>query len=162
MTDTSAKGSVKALSFASKSFDSGLYSAVAAAARLRDVKLTRQSYVIKPELYAQPIELSADLSHAYSGEPKHVHFEQDDGFVIGTYAWSVTVKQKRRQVLSHRAEYLLVFSELESKPEDYVSLYFKKISRFTSYPYFRSLFASNVMNSGIVLPPLPSLTDRVD
>jgi hypothetical protein len=162
MIDNTLKESGAKLSFTSENFDRNNYSAVAAAARLRDVKLIRQTYAIKEELYANSAIFSEDPNLAFSGEPRELHFEADEGVLLGSYAWSVSIKVGRKQVLSQKAEFFLAYSSLNGKDPAYCSLYFKKISRFTSYPYFRALFATNVMNSGLVLPPLPSLTDRVD
>jgi hypothetical protein len=65
-------------------------------------------------------------------------------------------------VLKSSAEYLVLYNGLNDCPPDYVQLYFKKVARFTTYPYFRSHFASHVAASGLMLAPLPSLNERVD
>jgi len=162
MADEIQGGSVQALSFNSKDFDNAKYATVAASAKLREVKLTRSNYYVKPDLYALPSGHSEGLRHSYFGKPQSPFFDPERGFLIGGYSWAVSVKKGRKQVLSFKAEYLIIYSGLVESDISYAELYFRKISRFTSYPYFRALFASNVMNSGLSLAPLPSLTDRVD
>jgi hypothetical protein len=82
--------------------------------------------------------------------------------LAGTYNWAAEVKMGRSKILKLSTEYLIVYSGLKDSPEEYVRLYFNKLARFTSYPYFRAHFAMNVAASGLMLAPLPSLFDRVD
>lgn len=160
MTNVEQKDSLNDLSFASEEFDNEKYSRVANSARLLDVCLVKQNYHVKLNLI-----WTADgdsLKHRFRGEPKGHSFDPDGGTVIGGYEWQAEIKVGRKNALKLTGEYLLVYGGLENQNEEYVRLYFNKLARFTTYPYFRALFSMSTSNSGLALDPLPSLIDRPD
>lgn len=152
------------LSFSDEEFDHEQYEAVANRARLRRLGLQKQSYKAELSLLWQSGESGNGLKHSFKGMPNGHVYDRDDGLIVGNYEWAVQVKHGRRNALKLVAEYVLVFGGLKActADEDYVALYFDKIARFASYPYFRSHFAMCTASSGITLPPLPTLTERVD
>ena len=152
------------LSFTDEKFDHVQYAAVANQARLQRLGLQRQSYKAELSLLWPSGEGNIGLKHTFKGMPKGHVYDRDRGLILGKYEWAVQVKHGRRNALKLVAEYLLVFGGLKActSDEDYVALYFDKIARFASYPYFRSHFAMCTANSGITLPPLPTLTERMD
>lgn len=150
------------LSFASAEFDNATYELVAQSASLRQVSLANSQFSIKVPAFMNAEEEGADLRPAFRGEPKHQSYMPTSGMLIGSYYWTVDVKVGRVKALKMSAEYVLIYSGLSNAPEEYVKLYFAKLGRFTSYPYFRSLLAMNVSAAGVSIPPLPSLKDRVD
>ena len=152
------------LSFADEDFDHEQYEAVANRARLHRLGLQRQAYKAELSLLWPTGEGGGSLKHAFKGIPKGHVYNRERGLILGKYEWSVQVKHGRRNALKAVAEYMLMFGGLEAckSGENYVALYFEKIARFASYPYFRSHFAMCTANSGITLPPLPTLTERVD
>lgn len=153
----------EALTFTSELFEQAAYEDVARRARLREVRLVGASYRAKVSGFLSAGRGdSADLRQSYSGEPAEHTFAVDRGIVAGTYRWTAEVKSGRSKVLKLTSEYLVVYSGLKDAPDEYVQLYFKKLARFTSYPYFRAHFAAHVSASGVLLAPLPSLTDRMD
>lgn len=143
-------------------FDSDLYANVARRARLRELNLVSSHYEIKLECFLQAENSDGELKYGFSGRLGNLSFDSEDGVIIGSYLWQVEVKHKRKKALKLNAEYLLLYTELEGCDEKYVSTYFDKIARFTTYPYFRALFSLNTSTSGVSLNPLPSLIDRVD
>lgn len=149
------------LSFVSNAFDQGIYDEIARRARLLDVVLAKQAYEIK---YADFLEAENEnrLDYSFIGEPLGVTDPSENGMIIGGYRWRADLKHGRKKVLKLATEYTLLYSGLSGANPEYVQLYFNKLARFTSYPYFRSMFATCAANSGVSLAPLPSLTDRVD
>lgn len=152
----------RSLSFSSRDFDSAAYEKVAQSANLREVSLANSQFSIKVPVFVEAEEEGTQFRPAFSGEPKHQSFMAGPGMLIGSYHWNVEIKIGRIKALKMSAEYVLIYSGLADAPEDYVKLYFAKLARFTSYPYFRALLAMNVSGTGISIPPLPSLKDRVD
>lgn len=150
-----------ALTFTSPNFVESEYAKTAQLAKLRDIKLINSAYTVKPKLL-ELIAAKADLKHSFSGEVSSPRFDKSDGFLFGFYGWEAEIKSGRQKMLSVKAEYILAYSGLESASEDYVYLYFKKLARFTTYPFFRAHFAVLTSETGLSLPPLPSLADRVD
>lgn len=153
------------LTFASERYEPAKYEDVARKARVREVRLVDSSYSAKVASFLAASNGNGDaaeLKQSYTGMPSHYTFSPEKGMLAGTYHWSAEVKCGRKKILKLSAEYLVVYSGLKDAPEDYVRLYFNKLARFTSYPYFRAHFAMNVASSGLMLAPLPSLFDRVD
>ena len=152
------------LSFADQEFDHGQYEAVANQARLQRLGLQRQAYKAELPLLWPSGEGNKGLQHTFKGMPKWHDYDRERGLILGKYEWVVLIKHGRKNALKLVAEYMLVFGGLEAcdSDEGYVALYFDKIARFASYPYFRSHFAMCTANSGVTLPPLPTLTERVD
>ena len=157
------KSKDRSLEFHSEEFDQSLYQGVSMDARLREVRLTNSQYIAKIGKYLQA-EYSDDVSlqQSFFGEPRETSFSPERGILAGTYRWVAEVKSGRTKVIKLSTEYLVLYSGLTDHPEDYCNLYFKKIARFTTYPYFRSHFAEHISQSGLALAPLPSLTERVD
>lgn len=150
-------------SFASEDYDAGKYEAVARSARLREVRLVNSAYSAKVMSFkAAEVGDGMDLKQSYSGAPSEHSFVPERGIVAGSYIWTAEVKAGRTKAMKFSTEYMVVYSGLKDAPEQYVSLYFKKLARLTTYPYIRAQFAVQVAASGLMLAPLPSLTDRVD
>lgn len=142
-----------------EAFDNSIYTDVTVAARLRDIKLVSCEYFIKPEVF----DALEDLDNmGFFGEPSGFHFDSDDGILLGNYRWTAEVKLGRKKVLKLVSEYLVAYTGLANFAEDYVQFYFEKVGRFATYPYFRSDFSCHSSSSGIMLPPLPSLNERVN
>lgn len=150
-------------SFASEGYDAGKYDLVARSARLRELRLINSAYTANVmKFMAGEVGDGVELKQSYSGAPSEYSFVPERGIVVGSYMWSAEVRAGRTKAMKLSTEYMLAYSGLKDAPEEYVSLYFKKLARFTTYPYFRAHFAVQVAASGLMLAPLPSLTDRVD
>ena len=151
------------LTFASEGYDSAKYEAVARKARVREVRLVESSYSAKITSFLTADQTEGvDLKQSYFGEPARYSFSPEKGVLAGSYHWTAEVKAGRAKVLKLSTQYLVVYSNLKEAPADYVQLYFNKLARFTTYPYFRAHFAMSTSASGLMLAPLPSLYDRVD
>lgn len=151
------------LTFASPAYVPAKYEEVARQARVREVRLVDSAYHAKvSSFHGSTSDDSPELKQAFTGEPGQYSFSPEKGMLGGTYLWSAEVKAGRQKVLKLSTEYLVLYSGLKDAPEEYVRLYFNKLARFTTYPYFRAHFAMNVAASGLMLAPLPSLFDRVD
>ena len=144
---------------ATAEFDNDIYTNLSIAARLRDIRLINSEYFIKPEVFGA-LEDTSNMS--FSGEPTAFHFDDASGIMMGHYCWNVEIKLKRKKVLKFTSEYLIAYSGISDFPEEYVRFYFEKVGRFATYPYFRAAFSFQSSASGITLPPLPSLNERVD
>ncbi|MFC2967721.1 hypothetical protein [Acidimangrovimonas pyrenivorans] len=151
-----------ALTFSSDDFDADVYASVARKARLQDLRLCESNYFSKPECFMEAEETGKELSQGFYGEMSGHSFSSDSGLLVGGYVWGADVRFGRKKALKMKCEYVLIYSGLEGADAEYVRLYFKKIARFTSYPYFRAHFAHHSAASGLRLPPLPSLNDRMD
>ncbi|MEW2917240.1 hypothetical protein AB1A64_09210 [Ruegeria sp. ANG10] len=162
MSNVVTKESVKPLSFSSPDFDNEKYNQVAVAANLMELSLVKQRYDMKPDGFWEAEAEPHKLKQQFLGKPSGHRLHEDSGVLVGGYAWKAEIKFGRKKLLKLDAEYMLVYDGLETCDPEYAKLYFNKIARFTSYPYFRALFALSATNSSLALDPLPSLNDRVD
>ncbi len=153
------------LTFNSDNFDGEKYAKVANSARLVEIALVDQLFKVSLSSFWDAEEERKTLAHGYWGEPLKKLFDTEVGTIAGGYSWNAQIKDGRSKPLRLKAEYFLLYSglnDLDSSFEEYVHLYFDKVARFTSYPYFRTLFATSSSNAGLALAPLPSLVDRID
>jgi len=150
------------LDFASHHFDHEVYSRVAQAAAIKQVCLIEQKFKANLSDYFSGLEQGTDETYMFRGKPNGHHFDADSGTVAGGYSWSAKVKVGRKTPISLSAEYFLLYDNLEGCDPEYVRVFFEKLARFASYPYFRSVFATCTSNAGLIMPPLPALSERVD
>ncbi|PWE26803.1 hypothetical protein C4N9_20420 [Pararhodobacter marinus] len=142
-------------------FDNDVYARLAAAAKLSDIKLIECDYSIKPEVF-QAIEDTENMAHGFVGDPAGYYVDDEIGLLLGRYKWSAEIKLRRKKVLKLACVYLVAYTGVQGFTDNYLQFYFEKIGRFTTYPYFRAEFSRLSSSSGIMLPPLPSLSERVD
>ncbi|WP_299303688.1 hypothetical protein [uncultured Litoreibacter sp.] len=143
-------------------FDYDVYANIASSARLQRVSLVSSDYDIKLPVISMYDQDDGQLNNMFGGELEEFDFDPEFGSAIGTFTWKVDIKKGRTKALKLKARYVLIYTGLTEKDEHHVQIYFRKVAKFTSYPYFRSLFASLSSDSGLALKPLPSLVDRVD
>lgn len=158
----SAPEKAEHLNFASPLFDGDEYSKTARLARLQEIRLISCNYSVNLKCFMDAEASDKPMRQGFSGEVSGHHFDQSDGLLVGGYSWSAEVRFGRKKALAIRAEYFLVYSGLSEAKPDYARLYFQKIARFTSYPFFRAHFAVQTSASSLSLAPLPSLIERVD
>jgi hypothetical protein len=143
-------------------FDYDVYANVASAARLQQISLVANEYDIKLPLISMHDQDQDGLNNFFGGELEDFDYDPEYGSAVGTFTWKVDIKKGRTKALKLKAKYVLIYTGLVDKDEYHVKVYFRKVAKFTSYPYFRALFASMSSDSGLALKPLPSLAERVD
>lgn len=137
------------------------YSKVSCAARLREIKLIASSYMVRPEAF-EAAQDPNELKNSFSGKCIDFIFDANDGLAWGRFQWVAEIKAGRKACLKLSSEYLVLYSDIFECDELHVEAYFRKIGRFATYPYFRATFSHNIGETGILLPPLPTLSERVD
>lgn len=143
-------------------FDQDAYATVASNARLLQIYLVTSNYEAKiPELLVG-LNDDSDLKFGFTGGVRSCELDHKNGVLVGGYEWEADVKLGRKKLLKLKCSYVAVYENLFDCQDEYQRYYFRKIGRFTTYPYFRAQFATHVADSGLSLPPLPSLTERVD
>lgn len=155
-----AESEGSALSRAEFSLNHEVYAAVSNSANLQDIKLIGSEYVVRPEVFHVVEE--DKMVHGFTGECTDFHFSADTGYALGQYRWTAEIKAGRKKALKLVANYLIAYGDLVGADPEHVEFFFNKVGRFATYPYFRAFFSHHVSETGIVLPPLPSLNERVD
>jgi hypothetical protein len=142
-------------------FDYDVYADISVSAILSEIRLIGSDYAVKPEIF-RVLEDLGSAAHDFSGECKTFDFSAEDGVAIGQYRWTASIKSGRKKVLKLSTNYFVSYEGLEGKDEKHVAIFFNKVVRFATYPYFRALFSHHTAETGIMMPPLPSLNERVD
>ncbi len=150
------------LSFGSSRFEHEIYSNVALKARLLDIRLVKSTYDVRIELFDAADDSFSHFRNEFTSDCSDIVIEQGSGRVGGLYTWTAEIKSGRTKALKLFGRYFTIYGNLDGCNEEYMGLYFRKIARFATYPYFRALFSMQTGNSGLLLPPLPSLTERLD
>lgn len=143
------------------SLDHKEYNEISCAARLREIKLIASAYMVRPEAFQVAQDLNS-LKNSFSGKCTDFIYDAEDGLAWGRFQWVAEIKSGRKACLKLSSEYLVLYSDIYERDKQHVEAYFLKIGRFATYPYFRATFSHNVGETGILLPPLPTLTERVD
>ena len=143
------------------SLNNDAYTKVSCSAQLREIKLIASTYTVRPEAFDLVQDMSG-FKNNFSGKCIDYLLSEDDGLAWGRLQWIAEIKSGRRTCLKLSAEYLVLYSDIHDCDEGHVEFYFRKVSRFATYPYFRALFSHHVGETGLVLPPLPTLMERVD
>lgn len=141
--------------------DAGVYASISMAARLDGIRLVEAEYKITPEVFAA-LENFDKMGHSFHGATSEFRFDEDGGTALGRYKWEAEIKSGRKKVLKLVASYFVMYTNLEGCDEDHVKHFYDKVVRFATYPYFRALFSRQCAESGIMLPPLPTLNERID
>jgi len=152
----------RVLLFSDEDFDVEIYNSVASCAQLSEIRLLASTFAVKPECLGEFDDPENSHDHKFEGHAHKFVFDSENGIAIGTIVWCAEIKSGRKKALKLTAEYLTTYGDLQGMDADYVRLYFGKIAKFATFPYFRNLFSVQVSAAGIQLPPLPSLIDRVD
>ena len=137
------------------------YSKVSCAARLQEIKLIASSYYVLPDAFELSSRIDS-MKNKFSGNCTDFIYDKDEGMAWGRFQWAAEIKSGRRVCLRLVSEYLVLYSDMFECDADHVEAYFLKVGRFATYPYFRSTFSHNVGETGLALPPLPSLRERGD
>jgi len=138
-----------------------VYGGVSRAAKIREVKLIGSTYSVRPEVLSAMEELDR-MDLRYGGECISYTLEPEDGFAFGTFRWNAEVRFGRKSCVKIKSDYLLVYTDLKNQDATHTEYFFRKVGRFATYPYFRSHFSHHVSETGLLVPPLPTLHERVD
>lgn len=137
------------------------YNKVSRTAELREIKLIASTYMVRPEAFEVAQDLG-NLKNSFSGVCTDFICDADEGLAWGRFQWVAEIKSGRKACLKLSSEYLVLYSDVRDCDEQHVEAYFRKVGRFATYPYFRATFSHNIGETGILLPPLPTLSERVD
>jgi len=160
--ETIHKSKKKSLSFSDKDFDRDAYAEVTQKTKLQDIRLIESGFEIKAESYAEIESNYENLTKSFTGSVSSYSYDPDEGYFLGTFLWEAVIKCGRKKGLKAKCEFLIIYTCEPDLDSRYVNLYFKKLSKFVSYPYFRSQFGGFTTSAGLMLPPLPSINDRMD
>lgn len=134
-------------------FSGAEYNAVALAATLRGINLLNSSYDFDPITGVDRDQWRL----AYGVSVKSCKYNENDGFVAAIIRYSMSAKHGRKRIINCSAEFGVFYEVGKIENPSAAEAFCNNVGVFAAYPYFRSLVANLVWNSGVELPPLPSI-----
>ncbi len=150
MTDTKQKTT------AMSEKDAANYNRVVSHATIRDIRLVGSDFTLKPEAAE-----STDRAWNYSLSDQLEDWTCDNakGTLSGLYVYKASCVEGRRKLITATGRYLSTYRLSDLCDEEAGRNFLARVGRFSAYPYFRALFATLTQQSGIMLPPLPVISD---
>lgn len=148
MTDRKASAPTRA--------DPAKYNAIVSHATIRDIRLVGARFDLKPDA----VEIADKIwSFQLSDQLDDWTCDNEKGSLTGLFSYTASCLEGRRKLLSVTCRYLSSYRLSDLCDEEASRLFLLRVGRFAAYPYFRSTFAGLTQQSGILLPPLPVISD---
>lgn len=136
--------------------DPAQYNRVVSHATIRDIRLIGTKFDLKPEA----VEMTdRTWSFSLSDQLDDWTCDNQKGTLTGVYTYTATCMEGRRKLLSVTGRYLSTYKLSDLCDEEAGRQFLERVGRFAAYSYFRSMFATLTQQSGIMLPPLPVISD---
>jgi len=150
------------LTLASDNFDASIYSALAQSANLIDLRCTQSKFFVTKKYIGQLFEKIGPFERYFDYDIENPSLIEEQGYLFGIVRWNAGLKDGRKNVAKFSCEYYVTYANVNGFPPEYCYLYFQKLARFSSFPYFRAYVGAQAAAAGIIIPPLPALRERVD
>lgn len=150
MDTTEAKSSAMTRADAEK------YNQVVSHATIRDIRLVGSKFDLKPDA----VEANDRVwSFSLSDQLEDWTCDNEKGTLSGLYSYTASCVEGRRKLITVTGRYLSTYNLSNLCDEDAGRKFLARVGRFSAYPYFRAMFASLTQQSGVMLPPLPVISD---
>ncbi|ANH06256.1 hypothetical protein [Shinella sp. HZN7] len=136
------------------------YNRVVEKAELLDIRLTDFKYSVKPKYYPaieQESEGNINLSRTFDHDVVDINHDTEIGALGGRFVWSLKISQGKTRLLNVDASFFVVYKDVPDVGHEHVEAYLRRVGRFATYPYFRSLVAQMSWESSAELPVMPIL-----
>lgn len=136
------------------------YNKVAGCAELLQIMLIASEFKMSPAFFAARSEekdSKKKLSYYNEYSVEGLDFDSDEGVASMTIRFSVRATKDRKNLLSIKNTYIVVYGEMEGCEDGAVSAFMQRIGRFAAYPYFRTHVSQLSWESGANLPILPTV-----
>lgn len=133
------------------------YNRLVAHATLRDIRLIGSKFDVQPDAIET---IQQKWRFRVSHELDDWSCDNDRGALSGSYVYTASCVLGRRKLLTVVGRYLSTYRLSDVCDEEAGRQFLERIGRFSAYPYFRSMFATLTQQSGIMLPPLPIISDQ--
>jgi hypothetical protein len=137
--------------------DPAEYNRLVAHAKVHNIRLINSRYDVKPVALAGSRQ---DWDYNVSYQLLDWHCDSDALLLSGTWEYIATCMQGKRKLLTVTAKYLVSYRLSAICDPDAGRSFLERVGKFAAYPYFRSTFASLTQQSGMVLHPLPVISEQ--
>lgn len=136
--------------------DPAQFNKVVSHATIREIRLVGTKFDLKPDA----VELTGRVwSFNLSDRLEDWTCDNEKGELTGLYGYTASCLEGRRRLLSVTCRYLSTYRLSDLCDEEAGRQFLARVGRFAAYPYFRSVFATLTQQSGVMLPPLPVISD---
>jgi hypothetical protein len=133
------------------------YNRLVAHAKVQAIRLINTRYDIKPAAFSAD---RGDWAYQVSNKLLDCHCDVEDLLLSGTWEYAASCNKNGRQMLKVVAKYLVTYRLSSACDPAAGNQFFDRVARFAAYPYFRSTFAMLTQQSGIMLHPLPIISEQ--
>lgn len=140
-----------------KKLDPAAYNRLVSMARLQNIRLIDTRYDMKPT--ALQGERDA-WSYRVSSRLIDWDCNNDDLLLSGTWDFNASCVYQKKQILKLSSKFLVTYRLSDVCDPEAGREFFERVGKFSAYPYFRSTFAMLTQQSGIVLHPLPVMSEQ--
>lgn len=132
------------------------YNRIVSHATIRNIRLISTKFDLKPDA----VEMADRIwSFQISDQLEDWSCNNEKGTLTGIYSYTASCLEGRRKLISATCRYLSSYRLSDLCDEEAGRQFLTRVGRFAAYPYFRSIFASLTQQSGVMLPPLPVMSD---
>lgn len=132
------------------------YNKVVSHAKISDIRLINSKFDMRPEA----VEMAdRTWTFALSDQLEDWTCNNEKGELTGVYSYSASCLEGRKKLLTVTGRYLSSYTLSDLCNEEAGRQFLIRVGRFAAYPYFRSIFAAITQQSGLLLPPLPVISD---
>lgn len=136
--------------------DAEKYNRVVSHATIRDIRLVGSKFDLKPEA----VEANdRALSFSLSDQLEDWTCDNEKRTLSGLYSYTASCVEGRRKLITVTGRYLSTYKLSDLCDEEAGRKFLARVGRFSAYPYFRAMFATLTQQSGVMLPPLPVISD---
>ncbi len=136
--------------------DAESYNRLVSHATVRDIRLLSTKFDLKPDA----VELAERVwTFQLADQLEDWTCDNQKAALTGVYSYVASCIEGRRKLLSVTCRYLSTYRLSDLCDEEAGHQFLVRVGRFSAYPYFRSIFATLTQQSGIMLPPLPVISD---
>lgn len=136
--------------------DPAQYNRVVSHAKIADIRLIGSKFDLKPEA----VEMAGRAwTFSLADQLDDWTCDNEKGSLTGLFSYTAACLEGRKRLLTVTGRYLCTYDLSDLCDEQAGHQFLARVGRFAAYPYFRSVFAALTQQSGLLLPPLPVISD---
>lgn len=132
------------------------YNQVVSHATIADVRLVATKFDLKPDV---DIATNPTWQFRLSDQLEDWTCDNEKGELSGIFTYTASCVDGRKKLLTITGRYISIYRLSDLCDEEAGRQFLARVGRFAAYPYFRSIFATLTQQSGMLLPPLPVISD---
>lgn len=132
------------------------YNKVVSHATIADVRLVATKFDLKPD---SDFAANSTWQFKLSDQLEDWTCDNEKGELSGIFTYTASCVDGRKKLLTITGRYISIYRLSDLCDEEAGRQFLARVGRFSAYPYFRSIFATLTQQSGMLLPPLPVISD---